>query len=237
MEVGSGASNASLHYNQRLGAFLHVAAGSELLARYLSGVGTVLGSGIVVSEELVEPRWASCDSEAGRYLATWRELTTLQLRGRVFTENGGFVGDSFVISEHEISSRHARSAAFDPVGARHLVVFASHEAEGAYLQFVDRDGIVDGPAHLVVGTPYAIEPVVAYDPVHALFLVAWSERGEVYAQLFARSGAPLDSPVLLQRGDIDDRPRIGANTRDGGFLVVMVNRDDAWAQRIVIEAG
>ncbi|MFH2001871.1 MAG: hypothetical protein ABIK28_19465 [Planctomycetota bacterium] len=200
-----------------------------IYGRRVSSSGAIVGSNITLST-LGAP--APCgamayDSNHNRYLSTWRNQSDSNLKARLVNADGTFAGAEFLVSSLFPESGLASGVAFDPIHDRYLVLFSEFCAGGIYGQFVDSSGALSGPLlTLVETTAERWQPSLAYDPVNAVYLVAWSgsDTGSMTAQLLYDDGSLAGEAVELIHPGFSSLPLIAADTTAGGFLV-------AWADR------
>jgi hypothetical protein len=168
---------------------------------------------------------AAYNPVANQVLATWRDQSAENLKGRVVNADGSFATAPFVISELFPESGLAASVGFDLSSERYLVVFSEFCAGGVYGQFVSSAGTLDGPTFTIAGGTARLSPFTAYEEANDVFLVAWNnnDTGTLTVQLVYDDGSlagdalPIDNP-----GTASGVPCIATNTADGRFLI-------AWA--------
>jgi hypothetical protein len=163
------------------------------------------------------------NSNGNQYLATWRDQSASNLKGRIINADGTFATAVFLISSMFPESGLAASVAFDPVNDRYLVIFSEFCASGVYGQFVSSSGTLDGSVFTIVEpTAARLAPFVAYDGVNDVFLVAWinNDTGGLTVQLLYDDGSLAGDPLPIDNpGAAAGVPRIAANSVEGGFIV------------------
>jgi hypothetical protein len=228
MDMSNGGLEATLVYNPTADEFMlearNFAGGgvAGIYARRISPAGSPLNSDIIVSSSgAPAPAGQIAYNPAdNQYLATWRDQTNSDLRGRILNADGSFATSAFIISSVFPSSTLAASVAFDPVDTRYFVVFGTFSGGPILGQFVTAAGVPDGPTLTLVNSAASLFPYVSYDPINEVFLLGWREGSNISVQLLSRQGNILGSAVPLVTGTATRDPRIAADTTAGGFLVV-----------------
>jgi hypothetical protein len=194
---------------------------SGIYARRVSSSGVPLGGNIIVSTAgaPAPAGQIAYNGNAGQLLATWRNQSDSDLRGRIVNGNGSLPGTEFVISTVFPTSGLAASVAFDPVGDRYLVVFGTFSGGPIMGQFVTPSGALDGSPLTLVDSTNTLNPFLARDGVNEVFLLAWRDGSSISAQLLSDQGDVLGDPLAIVTGTAVGDPRLAANTSDGGFVV------------------
>ena len=202
-----------------------------IYGRRVSAAGSPVGGDVTIttSGAPAPAGQVAYNSNGNQYLATWRDQSASNLKGRIINADGTFATGVFLISSMFPESGLAASVAFDPVNDRYLVIFSEFCASGVYGQFVSSSGTLDGPVFTVVeATAARLSPFVAYDGVNGVFLVGWidNDTGGLTVQLLYDDGALAGDPLPIENpGSATGPPRITANSTAGGFIV-------AWADHI-----
>ncbi len=202
-----------------------------IYGKRVSAAGNPVGGNIVISTSgaPAPAGQVAYNGNWSQYLATWRDQSASNLKGRIINADGSFATTAFVISAMFPESGLAGSVACDPVNDRYLVVFSEFCASGVYGQFVSSAGTLDGPVFTIVeATAARLAPFVAYDGVNDVFLVAWvnNDSGALAVQLLYDDGDLAGDPLPVGNpGFATGPPRIATNSSAGGFIV-------AWADHI-----
>jgi hypothetical protein len=145
----------------------------------------------------------------------------------------------------------APAVAFDSGTDEYLVVWAAGYAEVAspqrdiHAQRMLADGSLAGSEFVIAANPEDEQtPSVAYDPVGRHYLVTWDRYvgsdHDVHGLLLDDAGNPSGSefPITNWIGE-ERRPRLAANSRAGGFLVVFetLRGADTWDIRARTVSG
>jgi hypothetical protein len=228
LDMSNGGLEPTLVYNPTEDEFMlearNFAGGGAagIYARRISSAGEPQGSDIIVTT-IGAPAPAgqiAYNDMNNQYLATWRDQTSSDLRGRILNADGSFATSPFVISSVFPGSTLAASVAFDPIDLRYFVVFGTFSGGPILGQFVTAAGVPDGPTLNLVDSAASLSPYVSYDPINEVFLLGWRNGSNISVQLLSRQGDILGSPVPLVTGTATRDPRIAADTTTGGFLVV-----------------
>jgi len=199
-----------------------------IYGRRVSGEGALVGSNIIIAT-------AGAPAPAGQvahntndnqYLATWRDQTAEDLKGRLVNADGTFPGSPFSISAFFPESLLTATVAFDPINDRYLVVYSEFCAGRMYGQFVTSAGEPGASFLIDDSNPARTFPFMAYDAIHSVFFVAWqnSNTGKIIGQLLGEDGSLLGDQLPFENpGSASGSPRIVANAEDGGFLVAWVD--------------
>jgi hypothetical protein len=248
VDISNGGLEATLAYNAAdneyfLEARNFAGGGSAgIYARRVSSFGGPLGSDIIISTTgaPAPAGQVAYNSNASQYLATWRNQSASDLRGRIVNADGTFPGSEFVISSVFPTSGLAASVAFDPVNNRYLVVFGTFSGGPVLGQFVTPSGSLDGPLLTLVSSVNTLNPFVAYDGLNGVFLLAWQDGTGITGHLLSDQGALVGTSVAIVSGSAGGAPRIAADG-DGGFIVTWVdNRNipsghkDTYAQLVEV---
>jgi hypothetical protein len=230
VDVSNGGLEATLAYNSTDDEYLlearNFAGGGTagIRGQRVSSGGGPLGGGITIAT-------AGAPAPAGQvayngtdnqYLATWRDQTASDLKGRLINADGSLPGSAFVISSVFPQSGLAASVVFDPVNDRYLVVFGTFSGGPVLGQFVSPSGTPIGGSFIIFDSTANLNPFVAYDGVNEVFLVAWRDSGSggIDAQLVDGDGSLLGAPLAIVTGTAYGAPRVAANSTEGGFAVV-----------------
>ena len=235
-DVSNAGLEATLAYNSTdneyfLEARNFAGGGSAgIYARRVSSEGVLIGGNIIIttSGAPAPAGQVAYNSNGNQYLATWRDQSNDNLKGRIINADGSFATSPFVISSMFPESGLAASVAFDPGHDRYLVVFSEFCASGVYGQFVTSSGSLDGPTFTIAGGTARLSPFVAWDGVNGVFLVAWvnNDTGGLTLQLLYDDGSLTGDPLPIPNpGSAVGPPRIAANSTEGGFIV-------AWSDHI-----
>jgi hypothetical protein len=189
----------------------------------ISAAGSLVG-GVITIATTGAPAPAgqvAYNVNANQYLATWRDQSAEDLKGRIINADGTFGTAPFVISPMFPESGLAASVAFDPVNDRYLVVFSEFCAGGVYGQFVSASGDLDGETFTIFESTSRLSPFVAYDGVNGVFLAAWvdNDSSALAVQLVADDGGVLGDPLVIVTSGASSVPRVAASSTDGGFIV------------------
>ena len=202
----------------------------------ISSDGNLVGGGISISSSGAPAGQVAYNANANQYLATWRDQSAENLKGRIINADGTFATGAFVITSMFPESGLAASLAFDPINDRYLVVFSEFCAGSVYGQFVSGSGDLEGETFTIFESTSRLSPFVARDDLNGVFLVAWtdSDSGNLDIQLLGADGALLGDPLLV----IDSAsggPRVAGNSIEGGFIVAWRDRSN-WPDRADIFA-
>jgi hypothetical protein len=227
VDVSSGGLEATLAYNHAdneyfLEARNFAGGGSAgIYARRISSSGGALGGNIIISTTgaPAPAGQVAYNGNASQFLATWRNQSASDLRGRIINADGSLPGSEFPISSVFPTSGLAASVAFDPVNDRYLVVFGTFSGGPVLGQFVTPSGSLDGPPLTLVVSVNTLNPFVAYDGVNGVFLLAWRDGGSISGHLLSDQGAMLGSSVAIVSDTAVGGPRIAADSSAGGFIV------------------
>jgi hypothetical protein len=230
IDVSNGGLEATLAYNHADNQYFlearNFAGGgaSGIYARRVSSSGGTLGGAIIISTTgaPAPAGQVAYNGNASQFLATWRNQSASDLRGRIINADGSFAGSEFVISSVFPTSGLAASVAFDPVNDRYFVVFGTFSGGPVLGQFVRPSGSLDGPLRVLVDSVNTLNPFIAYDGVNGVFLLAWQDGSSISGRLLSVQGNMLGTAVAIVSGTANSAPRIAANSSDGGFIV-------AWA--------
>jgi hypothetical protein len=192
-----------------------------IYVRRVSNLGVPLGGNITVSTTgaPAPAGQIAYNGNANQLLATWRNQSNSDLRGRIINGDGSFAGSEFSISTVFPTSGLAASVAFDPVNDRYLVVFGTFSGGPVMGQFVTSSGALDGPLLTLVESTNTLNPFLARDGVNKVFLLAWRDGSSISAQLLSDQGSVLGDPAAIVAGSAVGNLRLAANTSDGGFIV------------------
>jgi hypothetical protein len=213
-----------------------------IYARRVTSLGVPTGGNIIIttSGAPAPAGQVAYNGVTSQYLATWRDQTNRDCRGRVINTDGTFATAAFIISAVFPSSDLAASVAFDSANGRYLVVFGTFSGGPIIGQFVTTAGTLDGPSVTLVESASSLFPFLAFDPVHEVFLLAWRDGGTIDAQLLGADGGLFGDPLTIVSGTTRSSPRIASNTNGGGFLVAWSDsrnspdHNDAFAQLVTI---
>ncbi|MHC4080106.1 MAG: hypothetical protein ACYTGM_11185 [Planctomycetota bacterium] len=213
-----------------------------IYARRVSNLGLPLGGNIIVSTAgaPAPAGQIAYNGNARQLLATWRNQSDSDLRGRIINGDGSFAGPEFLISTVFPASGLVASAAFDPVNDRYLVVFGTFSGGQIMGQFVASWGAPEGPLLTLVDSGNTLNPFVARDAVNGVFLLAWRDGGNISARLLSDQGDLLGDPVAVVTGSAAGDPRLAANTSDSSFIVAwenIRNRDEGHRDTVVQLVG
>jgi hypothetical protein len=233
LDLSNGGLEPTLVYNGASAEYFlearNFAGGGEagIRGQRISANGQPIGSGITIATAgaPAPAGQLAWNSNANQYLATWRDQTAEDLKGRIINADGSFVTGPFTISATFPESGLAASVAFDPVNDRYLVVFGEFQVGVIRGQFVGPSGSLIGSAFTIFTSAGRLSPFMAYDPVNRVYLVAWydSGSGSVSIQLLGDDGGLLGGPLVIS-GVSGSSPRVAANTAAGGFIVTWVDR-------------
>jgi hypothetical protein len=201
-----------------------------IYGRRISAEGDLVGGSITISTSgaPAPAGQVAYNPNGNQYLATWRDQSNENLKGRIINADGSFATAAFTISAMFPESGLAASVAFDPGHDRYLVVFSEFCAGGVYGQFVSSAGTLDGPTFTIAESTARLAPFVAWDRVNSVFLVAWtdSDTGDLAVQLVHDDGGLAgDWLAIPNPGWAYGPPRVVTNSTEGGFLV-------AWTDHI-----
>jgi hypothetical protein len=193
--------------------------------------GAPIGVGITIATDgAPAPAGQVCfNPNDNQYLATWRDQTSSDLKGRIINADGSYATAPFQISAMFPESGLAASVAFDPAMGRYLVIFSEFSAGGVFGQFVSAAGAPVGPTITIASGTSRLSPFVAFDALNDVYLVSWSnsDTGAVWVQLLDSDGSLAGDPIDLENpGWASGNPRIVVNTTTGGFVITFV--DHVW---------
>jgi hypothetical protein len=252
-DVSNGGLEATLAYNSTNNEYFlearNFAGGGTagIRGQRISSLGALVGGGITIATAgaPAPAGQVAYNANANQYLATWRDQSDANLKGRLINADGTLPGSPFVISSIFPGSGLSASVAFDPLNDRYLVVFGTFSGGPVIGQFVSGSG-TPGASFTIFNSAANLSPFVAYDSLNQVFLVAWrdSSVAEVSAQLLADDGSPLGSPLSIVSGTAYNGPRVAANSNDGQFIVAWAdNRNstsgehDCFAQVVGVTTG
>lgn len=199
-----------------------------IYGRRISSTGSPAGSQIYIatSGAPAPAGQVAFNPNANQYLATWRDQTNSNLKGRLVNADGTFGGSAFIISTMFPESGIAASVAYDPVNDQYLVVFSEFCCGGVFGQFVSGAGSLVGSNFTIIpSTGDRVNPFLAYDNVNEAYLVAWnnSTTGKIKIQLLYDDGSLAGNTISVPNpGSYATVPRIVPDSDGGGFLM-------AWA--------
>jgi hypothetical protein len=204
-----------------------------IYARRVSGDGALIGGNIIIATAgaPAPAGQAAHDTNANRYLATWRDQSAESLKGRLINADGTFFTSAFEISPLFPESSLAATVAFDPMNDRYLVVYSEFCAGRMRGLFVSSTGEPGDSFFYENCSPARVFPFMAWDDVHRVLLLVWlnSDTGKLTAQLLADDGTRLGEPLPLENpGTASALPCVTANGDAGGFLVTWI--DHAWQE-------
>jgi hypothetical protein len=244
-DVSNGGLEATLVYNSVSDQYFlearNFAGGGVggIRGQRISAAGTLVGGGISIatSGAPAPAGQVAYNRNANQYLATWRDQSAENLKGRLINADGSFATSAFVISPIFPASGVAAGVACDPFSERYLVVFGTFMGGPIQGQLVTTAGSLDGDPFTIVDGSARVSPLVAYDEDNAVFLVAWlnSGTGSVGVQLLAFDGFLLGDPLEIIGDSASGLARVAANANDGGFIVTWVDRS-AYPTRVDVVA-
>ncbi|MEW6249726.1 MAG: hypothetical protein AB1716_03705 [Planctomycetota bacterium] len=188
----------------------------------ISSAGQPIGTGITIATEGApapagQIAWSPV---AQRYLATWRDQVASDLKGRILNPDGSYASGPFTIST--IFPGGSLAAGVAPTAdGNFLAVFGLFSGGPAMGQFVSSAGAPLGAAFPIINSTSRLDPFIAYDPLHDVFLVACSDMytGDLAVVLLRADGAVLGDPLPLTAATAVGGPSLTANPVHGGFLV------------------
>jgi len=160
---------------------------------------------------------------ASQVLATWGDVSTNRVMGRIINSNGSFATDAFEISSVYPSAEPATGGSFDPHYGRYFVVIGDFMDGPVTGQFVAEDGTLDGAPITLIDSGDREYPYLAYDPGNRVYLLVWHNSRFINCQLVSPTGQLLGDPIELTSVHQSTEPRVAASTDRGGFLVVWRN--------------
>ena len=189
----------------------------------VSSEGKLIGSGIAIATAgaPAPAGQVAYNSNADQYLATWRDQSASDLKGRVINADGSFATSGKVISPIFPESGLAATVAFDPVNDRYLVVFATFCGGPVYGQFLGPGMEPIGEALVLVDGSARYAPFIGYDNHNAVYLLTWrnTDVSKLSVRLLDDDGTLLGDEVVIAGGFASDGPRVAVNVNDGGFIV------------------
>lgn len=231
-DLSNGGLEPTLVFNATKGEFFlearNFAGGGTagIRGQRISTEGMPVGGGITIATAgaPAPAGQVAYNSSADQYLATWRDQTAEDLKGRILNADGSYVTNPFQISSIFPESGLAASVAFDPVNDRYLVIFSRFSQGDILAQFVDPGGNLLGPVLTIVESMDRLSPFVVRNPLNGLYLLAWQESsvGALQVLLLDADAAVLGTPLTVNDANTS-MPRITANPADGSFLLAWVD--------------
>lgn len=243
---------ASIEYSPSADQYLMVYSSNELSSgpnvygRPLKADGSPLAKDFRISTqtgEMSKPDLAY-SIKRDRFLVVWGRKLADENRSEIIGisvgPNGAILGEAFRMSFSTLYDERP-AVAYCPTRDRFLVTWekvAEYDFEGGDGDVIGQ--FVDGDATTLVGSNFVIasgernqfKPDVACDVVNDRFLVVWEDQrqlatqDDIYAQLIGSNGAFIGSPVVVSSTtNIERRPVVAANTRDGSYFVAWESQD------------
>lgn len=225
-----------------------VSSGPNIYGRPLKSDGSPLAKDFRLSTqtgEMSKPDLAY-GSKRDRYLVVWGrklyEEKRSEIIGMSVGPNGAILGEAFRMSFSNVYDERA-AVAYCPGSDRFLVTWerlTQYDFEGGDAdvvgQLIEGDGLTPVGSNFVIASSdrNQFKPDVTCDVVNNRFLVVWEDQrqlatqDDIYAQLISPDGALLGTSVLVSgTTNIERRPVVAANTRDGTYFVAWESQDAA----------
>lgn len=236
IEYAEGADQYFLAYTSN-----EVSSGPNVYGRLISSQGIPQGKDFRLSTQtgaMSKPDLAF-STKQNRFLVIWgRKLydeKRSEIIGQVIGSNGKAIGGEFKISFSDFYETRP-AIAYCPAKDKFLVTWTrgtSYDFEKGesdiYAQLVDGDGAQLVGSNFVVSTgpKNQFKPDVTCDVVNDRFLVVWEDQrtlatqDDIYGQLVKSDGSLVGQNFLIASSpNIDGRPVVAANTRNGSYLLV-----------------
>ncbi len=220
--VGNG-HEISIAYNGADNQFLVTGRSPDIRGQRVSDAGTLVGPEILISNAgAPAPNGqVGYDSLHNRYLATWRDQVSEDLRGQLIDAGGALIGGPILISSTFPSSGRAASVAFDRNNDRYLAVFGMFQATDLLGQLVASDGTLVGTNFTIAsGLSEPTDPFVVYSDPARSYVVVWKDGTQILAQAVTEDGSLAGAPLIVERVTAVGDPTAAASARTGSILVV-----------------
>lgn len=236
---------------------IEASGGSVIYGRLLHSDGSPVGKDFRLSAQdgLLSKPVLAYNPKTQRFLVAWGRKKVEQDRATILARSvgadGAIAGDEFQLSSSDLLDTRP-AIAYCPGRDRFLVAWtrgpeydADQGISDIYGQFVEGNGSVPLGANFAIAAQAKnqFKPDVACDPVHDRFLVVWedqraaSARDDVYGQLISSDGAAVGGNFRVAgTNNVERRPVVTANTKDGTYLVawesVVDNRVRVFSQTL-----
>jgi hypothetical protein len=229
--------------NQYLLAYTsnEASSGPNVYGRVVSAEGVPQGKDFRLSTQtgaMSKPDLAY-GSKQDRFLVIWGRKLYDEGRSEIIAQvvgaNGKLVGSEFRVSFSDYYETRP-AIAYCPTRDKFLVTWTRGTAydfekgqSDIYGQIVDGDGAQLVGSNFVISTAAKnqFKPDVTCDSVNDRFLVVWedqrqlSTQDDIYGQFVRTDGSLLGQNLLLASSpNIDGRPVVAANTKNGSYLLV-----------------
>jgi hypothetical protein len=247
--------NASLSYAGNAGQYLmayssnEAVGGPSIYGRVLAADGSPMGKDFRLSMQdgkLNKPVIAY-NPHTQRFLVAWgrKGAGRAEITGLNVGLDGKIIGEEFRISFSDLYDLRP-AIAYCPGRDRFLVTWTrgtQYDFEkgksDVYGQFVGGDGVHLAGSNFAIATATKnqFKSEVACDTVHDRFLVAWEDQrnvasqDDIFGQLVSSDGTLMGGNFLIAgTGNIERRPAVAANSKDGSYLVVWEDWGDGHAR-------
>jgi hypothetical protein len=224
-------------------------SGPNIYGRVLAADGTPMGKDFHLSTQdgLMDKPVIAYNPHTRQFLVAWgrKGEGRAEIVGLNVGLDGHILGQEFAISFSDLFDLRP-SIAYCPGRDRYLVTWTrgthydfEKGISDVYGQFVDGDGQHLAGSNFVIAsaTKNQFKSEVACDPVDDRFLVAWEDQrhpqtqDDVYGQLIASDGTMVGGNFLIAgTANVERRPAIAADTKDGSYLLVWEEWGDGRAR-------